>query len=180
MALAVDQIAAIAAASIQAARLTPSKQSFWIIHLLTKLLDLLEDMNTRLLNLDTMKRCANRYFGNNATADNVPASNAMNIADIIPNTDIDQKKLFFNRKDQCTWTKFDGTEAEVKVIEGTKSTGYGNDPLKMLDEMELKFNQIKDISAITVFTTKQFTIQDFQALLITTNQGFQQYIKSKK
>eukprot|EP00957_Ditylum_brightwellii_P108379 8268062-Ditylum_brightwellii.AAC.1 len=42
MALTVDQIAAIAAAAIEAAGLTPNKQSFWIIPLLTILTQLLK------------------------------------------------------------------------------------------------------------------------------------------
>eukprot|EP00957_Ditylum_brightwellii_P085181 6478052-Ditylum_brightwellii.AAC.1 len=50
----------------------------------------------------------------------------------------------------------------------------------MLDAMELKFNQIRDLSGKTIFTTKQFTIQVFRALLFTTNQDFKLYVKSKK
>eukprot|EP00957_Ditylum_brightwellii_P179896 13704037-Ditylum_brightwellii.AAC.1 len=46
--------------------------------------------------------------------------------------------------------------------------------------MELKFNLIKNISGESVFTTKQFTIQIFWALLITTNQDFKCYVKGKK
>eukprot|EP00957_Ditylum_brightwellii_P203820 15336372-Ditylum_brightwellii.AAC.1 len=42
----------------------------------------------------------------------------------------------------------------------------------MLDAMELKFNQIRDLSGGTVFTTKQFTIQVFRDLLTATNQDF--------
>eukprot|EP00957_Ditylum_brightwellii_P169637 12911929-Ditylum_brightwellii.AAC.1 len=144
MALNADQIAANAAAAIQATGLMPSKQSFLDnpfaesinpssktrlallntavaavptekrISLetkkLQKLLDLLEDMNTRLLNLDAIKRHANRYCCNDATTDDVPALNAMNIAGITLNTDNDHKKLLFNRKDQFIWTKSDGTE----------------------------------------------------------------------
>ena len=50
----------------------------------------------------------------------------------------------------------------------------------MLDGIELKFNPTKDISGESVFTTKQFTIQVFWALLITTNQDFKRYVKGKK
>eukprot|EP00957_Ditylum_brightwellii_P070573 5361934-Ditylum_brightwellii.AAC.1 len=50
----------------------------------------------------------------------------------------------------------------------------------MLDSMELKFNQIRDLSGETVFTTKQFMIQVFRALLTTTNQDFKCSIKGKK
>eukprot|EP00957_Ditylum_brightwellii_P066967 5083240-Ditylum_brightwellii.AAC.1 len=50
----------------------------------------------------------------------------------------------------------------------------------MLDGMELKFNLIKNIFGESVFITKQFTIQVFQALLTTTNQNFKCYIKGKK
>eukprot|EP00957_Ditylum_brightwellii_P149828 11410543-Ditylum_brightwellii.AAC.1 len=46
--------------------------------------------------------------------------------------------------------------------------------------MELKFNLIKDISGKSVFTTKQFTIQVFWALLTTTNQDSKCYVKEKK
>eukprot|EP00957_Ditylum_brightwellii_P170020 12941279-Ditylum_brightwellii.AAC.1 len=132
-----------------------------------------------------MKQNANRYFGNSATTDDVPASTAMNILDITPNTNNDYKSIFYNRKEEFTWTKTDRTEvfdgptliwviltalkptrnvdiqAEVKVIELAKLSGYGNDPLKMLDSMELRFNQIRDLSGKTVFITKQFTIQVF-------------------
>eukprot|EP00957_Ditylum_brightwellii_P081835 6225487-Ditylum_brightwellii.AAC.1 len=50
----------------------------------------------------------------------------------------------------------------------------------MLGEMEMKFNQIQDVWQESVFTTKQFTIQVYQALLTSTNQDFLQYIKGKK
>eukprot|EP00957_Ditylum_brightwellii_P130280 9938035-Ditylum_brightwellii.AAC.1 len=87
------------------------------------------------------------------------------------------------KKKEFTWTKSDGTEvfdrptliwviltilkptrnvgvqSEICVIKSAKLSGYGNDPLKMLDGMDLKFNLIKDISGESVFTTKQFTIQ---------------------
>eukprot|EP00957_Ditylum_brightwellii_P007645 578050-Ditylum_brightwellii.AAC.1 len=87
------------------------------------------------------------------------------------------------KKEEFTWTKLDGTEvfdgptliwvilatlkptrnvgvqSEMCAIESAKLSGYGNDPLKMFDGMELKFNLIKDISGKSVFTTKQFTIQ---------------------
>eukprot|EP00957_Ditylum_brightwellii_P095274 7256581-Ditylum_brightwellii.AAC.1 len=87
------------------------------------------------------------------------------------------------KKEEFTWTKLDGIEvfnrhtfiwvilttlkptrnvdvqSKICAIESAKLSGYGNDPLKMLDGMEHKFNQIKDISGKSVFTTKQFTIQ---------------------
>eukprot|EP00957_Ditylum_brightwellii_P157533 11989926-Ditylum_brightwellii.AAC.1 len=50
----------------------------------------------------------------------------------------------------------------------------------MLDEMEMKFNHIQDVSQESVFTTKQFTIQVFHALLTLTNQDFICYVKGKK
>eukprot|EP00957_Ditylum_brightwellii_P211198 15365880-Ditylum_brightwellii.AAC.1 len=108
------------------------------------------------------------------------------------------------KREEFTWTKSDGMEvfggltliwviltmlkpmrniglqAKVKAIESTKLLGYGNDPLKMLDTMELKFCQIKDLSGETVFTMKQFTIQVFRTLLSTTNHAFKCYVKSKK
>eukprot|EP00957_Ditylum_brightwellii_P160659 12230791-Ditylum_brightwellii.AAC.1 len=52
-----------------------------------------------------------------------------------------------------------GVQSEICAIESAKLFGYGNDPLKMLDGMELKFNLIKDISGKSVFTAKQFSIQ---------------------
>eukprot|EP00957_Ditylum_brightwellii_P126261 9625964-Ditylum_brightwellii.AAC.1 len=89
------------------------------------------------------------------------------------------------KKEEFSWTKTDGTEVfdgpiliwvilttlkptrnvgvqvEVKAIALAKLSGYGNDPLKMLDSMEVRLNQIKDLSGEIVFTTKQFTIQMF-------------------
>eukprot|EP00957_Ditylum_brightwellii_P104052 7927349-Ditylum_brightwellii.AAC.1 len=50
----------------------------------------------------------------------------------------------------------------------------------MLDEMEMKFNQIQDVLQELVFTTKQFTIQVFQSLFTSTNQDFLEYIKGKR
>eukprot|EP00957_Ditylum_brightwellii_P132410 10096915-Ditylum_brightwellii.AAC.1 len=50
----------------------------------------------------------------------------------------------------------------------------------MLDEMEMKFNHIQDVLQESVFTTKQFTIQVFCALLMLTNQDFIRYVKGKK
>eukprot|EP00957_Ditylum_brightwellii_P059413 4510828-Ditylum_brightwellii.AAC.1 len=49
----------------------------------------------------------------------------------------------------------------------------------MLDTMELKFNQIKDLSEETSFTTKQLPVQVFRDLLTTINQYFNQYVKGK-
>eukprot|EP00957_Ditylum_brightwellii_P142284 10839972-Ditylum_brightwellii.AAC.1 len=87
------------------------------------------------------------------------------------------------KKEEFTWTKSDGMEvfegptliwvilitlkptrnvgvqSKICAIKSAKLSGYGNDPLKMLDGIELKFNLIKDISGESVFTTKQFTIQ---------------------
>eukprot|EP00957_Ditylum_brightwellii_P121275 9248439-Ditylum_brightwellii.AAC.1 len=77
------------------------------------------------------------------------------------------------KKEEFTWTKLDGTEvydgstliwvilttlkptrnigvqSKIHSIESAKLSRYGNNPLKMLDAMELKFNQIKDISGET-------------------------------
>eukprot|EP00957_Ditylum_brightwellii_P007117 540312-Ditylum_brightwellii.AAC.1 len=50
----------------------------------------------------------------------------------------------------------------------------------MLDDMEIKFNQIRDVSEESIYTTRQFTIQVFRALLTTTNQDFWRYAKGKK
>eukprot|EP00957_Ditylum_brightwellii_P157635 11998003-Ditylum_brightwellii.AAC.1 len=74
------------------------------------------------------------------------------------------------KKKEFTWTKLDRTEvfdrptliwvilvtlkptrnigvqSEIHVIKSAKLSGHGNNPLKMLDGMELKFNLIKDIS----------------------------------
>eukprot|EP00957_Ditylum_brightwellii_P077017 5853207-Ditylum_brightwellii.AAC.1 len=148
-----------------------------------------------LLSLEAMKRRAHRYFGDDATIDDVPASDAMNIVDITPSTEDAHKRIFYKRvrsnmiatviknnltleswrclmleKEEFTWTKLDGTEvydgptliwviltalkplsnvgvqSEICAIEFAKLSGYGNNPLKMLDGMELKFNLIKDIS----------------------------------
>eukprot|EP00957_Ditylum_brightwellii_P068413 5194096-Ditylum_brightwellii.AAC.1 len=44
-----------------------------------------------------MKRHAYRYFGDDATKDNVPASDAMDIADIMPSTDNAHKRIFYKR-----------------------------------------------------------------------------------
>eukprot|EP00957_Ditylum_brightwellii_P017847 1343871-Ditylum_brightwellii.AAC.1 len=66
------------------------------------------------------------------------------------------------------------------AIESAKISGYDNDPLTILDGMELKFNLIKYISGESVFTTKQITVQVFQALLTTTNQDFKFYVNGKK
>eukprot|EP00957_Ditylum_brightwellii_P035568 2696879-Ditylum_brightwellii.AAC.1 len=44
-----------------------------------------------------MKHHANCYFGDDATSDDVPASNAMSIADITPHSNNDHKKIFYNR-----------------------------------------------------------------------------------
>eukprot|EP00957_Ditylum_brightwellii_P077559 5893726-Ditylum_brightwellii.AAC.1 len=87
------------------------------------------------------------------------------------------------KKEEFIWTKLDGTEvfhgptsiwvilttlkptrnvgvqSEICAIESAKFSGCGNNPLKMLDGMDLKFNLIKDISGKSVFTTKQFTIK---------------------
>eukprot|EP00957_Ditylum_brightwellii_P190297 14485536-Ditylum_brightwellii.AAC.1 len=52
-----------------------------------------------------------------------------------------------------------GVQSEICSIKSAKLSRYGNDPLKMLDGRELKFNLIKDISGKSVFTTKQFIIQ---------------------
>eukprot|EP00957_Ditylum_brightwellii_P098336 7493073-Ditylum_brightwellii.AAC.1 len=108
------------------------------------------------------------------------------------------------KKEDVTWKKTDGTEifynptliwvilttlkptrnvgvqAEVKAIKSAKLTGYCNVPLKMLHAMELKFNQIRDLSGETVFTTKQFTNLVFRAFLTRMNQSFKQYDKGKK
>eukprot|EP00957_Ditylum_brightwellii_P018717 1406502-Ditylum_brightwellii.AAC.1 len=131
-----------------------------------------------------MKRHAHCYFGDDATTDNVPALDAINIADITPSTDNAHKRIFYKRE-EFTWTKLDGTEvfdkptliwvilitlkptrnvgvlSEICAIKSAKLSGYGNNPLKMLDGMELKFNLIKDISGESVFSTKQFTIQHY-------------------
>eukprot|EP00957_Ditylum_brightwellii_P004735 360122-Ditylum_brightwellii.AAC.1 len=74
------------------------------------------------------------------------------------------------KKDQFTWTKTDGGEvcdgpsliwviltslkptrnvgvqAEINAINNAKLANYNNDPGKMLDEMEMKFNHIQDVS----------------------------------
>eukprot|EP00957_Ditylum_brightwellii_P166453 12670348-Ditylum_brightwellii.AAC.1 len=50
-----------------------------------------------LLSLEVMKRHVSCIFGDDATLDDVPASNAMNIADITPHSDNDHKKIFYNR-----------------------------------------------------------------------------------
>eukprot|EP00957_Ditylum_brightwellii_P186363 14189903-Ditylum_brightwellii.AAC.1 len=108
------------------------------------------------------------------------------------------------KKEEFTWTKLDRTEvfdgptliwvilttlkptrnngvqSEICAIEFAKLSGYGNNQLQMLDGMELKCYLIKDISGKSVFTTKQFTLQDFGALLTTTNQDFKCYVKGKK
>eukprot|EP00957_Ditylum_brightwellii_P050402 3822090-Ditylum_brightwellii.AAC.1 len=49
-----------------------------------------------------------------------------------------------------------GVQAEVKAIEEAKLSNFGNDSLKMLDNMEMR------------------------CLLTTTNQDFQCYVKGKK
>eukprot|EP00957_Ditylum_brightwellii_P194935 14851776-Ditylum_brightwellii.AAC.1 len=50
----------------------------------------------------------------------------------------------------------------------------------MLDDMEMKFNQIRDALEESVYTTKKFTIHVFQALFTTTNKDFWCYVKGKK
>eukprot|EP00957_Ditylum_brightwellii_P090037 6857183-Ditylum_brightwellii.AAC.1 len=74
------------------------------------------------------------------------------------------------KKEQFTWTKGDGSkvydrpsliwvilmslkltqnvgvQAEINVINNAKLASFGNDPGKMLDEMEMKFNLIQDVS----------------------------------
>eukprot|EP00957_Ditylum_brightwellii_P042201 3195904-Ditylum_brightwellii.AAC.1 len=166
------------------------------------------------VSLEAMKRHAQCYFGDGATTDNVPALDAMDIADITPSTDDANKRIFYKRvlsnmiatviknnltleswcclmlkKEEFTWTKSDGTEvfdrptliwvilatlkptrnvgvqSEICAIASASLSGYGNDPLKMLDGMDLKFNLIKDISGKSVFTTKQFTIKVLNATL---------------
>eukprot|EP00957_Ditylum_brightwellii_P093721 7135684-Ditylum_brightwellii.AAC.1 len=57
---------------------------------------------------------------------------------------------------------------------------HNNDPGKMLDDMELIFNHIQNVSDHTVFTKKNFIIHVFCALLMTTNQDFKCYILGKK
>eukprot|EP00957_Ditylum_brightwellii_P104499 7961842-Ditylum_brightwellii.AAC.1 len=82
-----------------------------------------------------MKHHGNPYFGDHATTNNAPASNAINILDITPSTGNDHKKIFFNRarsntivtaiknnltseswhhlmlrREEFTWMKPDGTE----------------------------------------------------------------------
>eukprot|EP00957_Ditylum_brightwellii_P045262 3431622-Ditylum_brightwellii.AAC.1 len=44
-----------------------------------------------------MKRHTHRYFGDDATTDNIPASDAMDIADITPSTDNAHKRIFYKR-----------------------------------------------------------------------------------
>eukprot|EP00957_Ditylum_brightwellii_P026362 1994280-Ditylum_brightwellii.AAC.1 len=73
-----------------------------------------------------------------------------------------------------------GIQAEINVINNAKLASFGNDPGKMLDEMEMKFNHIQDVLQELVFTTKQFTIQVFRALLTLMNQDFIRYVKGKK
>eukprot|EP00957_Ditylum_brightwellii_P106951 8159536-Ditylum_brightwellii.AAC.1 len=133
-----------------------------------------------------MKRHVNCYFSADKTTDDVPSSDAMDIADITPNTDNAYKRILYKRvrsnmiamaiknnltseswcrlmlkKEEFTWTKLDGTE----VFDGPTFIWVILTTLKpmrnvgMLDAMEFKFNQIKDLSGKTVFTTKQFTIQ---------------------
>eukprot|EP00957_Ditylum_brightwellii_P168702 12840751-Ditylum_brightwellii.AAC.1 len=46
--------------------------------------------------------------------------------------------------------------------------------------MEMNFNHIQDVLQELVFTTKQFTILVFRALLTSKNQDFIQYVKGKK
>eukprot|EP00957_Ditylum_brightwellii_P094473 7193703-Ditylum_brightwellii.AAC.1 len=155
-----------------------------------------------------MKCHTHRYFGDDVTTDDVPALDAMDIADTMPSTDNAHIRIFYKRvrsnmmataiknnltseswhclmlkKEEFTWTKLDGTkvfdgptliwvtlttlkptrnvgvQSEIHAIESAKLSGYGNNPLKMIDGMELKFNLIKDISGESVFTTKTFTIQ---------------------
>eukprot|EP00957_Ditylum_brightwellii_P127707 9739251-Ditylum_brightwellii.AAC.1 len=73
-----------------------------------------------------------------------------------------------------------GMQSEIKSIEQAVLSKYSNDPLKMLDNMEMKYNHILDVSEQSVCTKKQFTIQVLRALLMTTDQDFSQYIKGKK
>eukprot|EP00957_Ditylum_brightwellii_P199052 15173175-Ditylum_brightwellii.AAC.1 len=73
-----------------------------------------------------------------------------------------------------------GVQAEINIINNAKLASFGNDPGKMLDEMEMKFNHIQDVLQESVFMTKQFTIQVFRSLLTLTNQDFIQYTKGKK
>eukprot|EP00957_Ditylum_brightwellii_P103560 7890727-Ditylum_brightwellii.AAC.1 len=120
-----------------------------------------------LLTLDDMKHHAHQYYKNDVTTDNVPATGNMNIADLTPGTDNTHKPLFFN-KEGFTWSKSDSTEiydyptliwtiltllkltrnvgvqAIIKAIKSLQLSEFGNDPCKMLDNMEMKFNQIKD------------------------------------
>eukprot|EP00957_Ditylum_brightwellii_P004739 360240-Ditylum_brightwellii.AAC.1 len=156
MALTVDQIAAIAAAAIQAAGLTPGEQSFLdnpfadeinpatknrLLRFnaataavasekrismetknLQKCLDFFEDQNTRyqwisltksvpdkastnsptdcdllkqhgLLSLGAMKHHVHRYYGDDATTNDVPALDSIDIADITPNTENAHKRI---------------------------------------------------------------------------------------
>eukprot|EP00957_Ditylum_brightwellii_P042407 3210808-Ditylum_brightwellii.AAC.1 len=44
-----------------------------------------------------MKRHTHCYFGDNAMTDDVPASDAMDIADIMPSTDDAHKRIFYKR-----------------------------------------------------------------------------------
>eukprot|EP00957_Ditylum_brightwellii_P034261 2598037-Ditylum_brightwellii.AAC.2 len=85
------------------------------------------------------------------------------------------------KKEQFTWTKTDSTEvydrpsliwAKINTINNVKLARYNNNPGKMLDKMEMKFNQIQDVLQKLVFTTKQFTIQVFCAILTSANQDF--------
>eukprot|EP00957_Ditylum_brightwellii_P067536 5127105-Ditylum_brightwellii.AAC.1 len=52
-----------------------------------------------------------------------------------------------------------GVQSESHPRKSAKLPGHGNDPLKMLGGMELKFKLIKDISGESVFITQQFTIK---------------------
>eukprot|EP00957_Ditylum_brightwellii_P042831 3242226-Ditylum_brightwellii.AAC.1 len=49
-----------------------------------------------LIDLDAIKRHANRYFSNDRTTNDVPASNAMVIANITPDIDINHRAIFYN------------------------------------------------------------------------------------
>eukprot|EP00957_Ditylum_brightwellii_P124675 9502658-Ditylum_brightwellii.AAC.1 len=50
-----------------------------------------------LVSLEVMKCYVHRYFGDDTTTGDVPVSDAVNIADIMPSTDNAHKRIFYKR-----------------------------------------------------------------------------------
>eukprot|EP00957_Ditylum_brightwellii_P000196 15858-Ditylum_brightwellii.AAC.2 len=54
-----------------------------------------------------------------------------------------------------------GVQAKIKAIKSAKLSEYGNNLSKMLSDMKIKFDYIKDASGEPVFALKKIAIQAF-------------------